>query len=213
MIAEQSPSVPKAIVEKLASEINSFQKEMIHRMPDNVRKDILAASDPINIYNLSEDSQKWVGQNIANGVSEGISKYFDLLSVELRLSGDRLGDEDYSAILEQSFFHQVRTSPFNLEEEILHYANYWREHTTPNVRLSPNGLGEIDWRWQLSVAERPDGVLHVGIDRKKRTFICYERTVGIYFPEGDVMERIYAEIVQDPNMAGEFVGKGRLKSQ
>jgi hypothetical protein len=51
--------------------------------------------------------------------------------------------------------------------------------------------------------------MHVGLDVKKRNFICFERNLGVYIPEGEKLERIYREIVQVPAMARDHIGLGR----
>jgi len=53
--------------------------------------------------------------------------------------------------------------------------------------------------------------MHVGLDVGKRTFICCDRRAGVFFPEGEIMERIYREIVQDQAIAGDHIGVGRYR--
>jgi hypothetical protein len=74
-------------------------------------------------------------------------------------------------------------------------------------------MGRIDWIWTLEEKSRPHGVMHVGIEVERRNFVCYERSLGIYFPEGDKLERIYREIVQNSEMAGGHLGIGRQRNK
>ena len=85
----------------------------------------------------------------------------------------------------------------------------YRESKKPNIQYSPDGKNSISWLWQLKVDTREYGCLHVGIDEVKRNFLCYEADVGLYYPEGETLERIYCEIIQDPVMASMWLGKGR----
>jgi hypothetical protein len=208
--AEIDVNLKKETLESLNNSISRYHKKLIEKMPDKVRSHLSSIEKPKSVYELKDaDSIRWVHDHVKTGADEELIKKIDELMSDLAASGDKLHGDDIASIFESSFFALWNKEDFNLEESIVKSAISWREKSTPSQQLSPNGLNPIEWRWQLSVESREGGVLHVGIDEKKRTFICYECTVGLYFPEGETLERIYREIVQEPDMAGQFVGKGR----
>jgi len=208
--AEIDINIKKGTLESLDKSMSSYHKKLIGNMPDKVRLHLSSLVKPKSIYDLKDaDSIRWIHDNVKAGADDDLIKAIDGLISDLAMSGDKLHGDEVASIFESSFFALWNKEDFNLEESIVKNAISWREESTPPQRLSPDGLNLIEWRWQLDVESREGGVLHVGIDEKKRTFICYEYTVGLYFPEGETLERIYREIVQDPNMAGQFVGKGR----
>jgi hypothetical protein len=203
-------NIKRETLELLDKSMSSYHKKLISSMPDNVRLHLSKLVKPRSIYDLKDaDSLRWIQEHVRVGANDDLIKAVDGLVSDLAVSGDKIHGDDIASIFESSFFALWNKESFNLEEPIVKIAISWREKSTPPQQLSPDGLNRIEWRWQLDVESRESGVLHVGIDEKKRTFICYENTIGLYLPEGETLERIYREIVQDPNMAGQFVGKGR----
>ena len=208
--ADVAVNLKKETVESLGHALSAHHKKLIEEMPEKVRLHLSSIEKPKSIHDLkNEDSIRWIHHHVLLGPDEDLSKKMDELMSDLAVSGDKLHGDDVASIFESSFFASWNKDNFNLEESIVKSAIFWRENSDPPHRLSPDGLSVIGWHWRLNVKSREGGVLHVGIDEKKRTFICYEHTVGLYFPEGETLERIYREIVQDPDMAGEFLGKGR----
>jgi len=185
----------------LSDELSKHNQRVSDEMPDDVRDDIIKNEG--KMLSLSEESSKWISDNLVHSLDDGLSE-----SIDAVVKWSAIHDDDRHAIVINSFGKHVINQPFVLFDEISNYLMYWRENRTPNVQFSPNGLGRINWVWSLSVNKRKFGQLHVGIDEVKRTFICYESDVGLYFPEGETMERIYTEIVQNPERAGIFLGKG-----
>ncbi|RYZ82295.1 MAG: hypothetical protein EOP06_21935 [Proteobacteria bacterium] len=212
--AEMDVNLKRETLDLLDESMSRYHKKLIEKMPDEVRLRLASLDKPKSIYELKDtESILWFHNHVKVGGDEELIKSVEKLRFELAVSGDKIHGDDVGSIFESSFFATWNKEDFDLKESIVKFAIYWRERTTPAQQLSPDGMNPIGWHWQLDVESREDGVMHVGIDQKKRTFICYEHTVGIYFPEGETLERIYREIVQNPDMAGEFVGKGRKKTE
>lgn len=76
---------------------------------------------------------------------------------------------------------------------------YWNENSDPPIRFAPDGQGSIRWVWRLENKSRIHGIIHVGIDKRTGRFLCYEYPIGVYYPEGPVLERIFFEIVRSDN--------------
>ncbi len=208
--AEMAVNLKKETLDSVDHALSRYHKKLIEEMPDKVRLHLSSIEKPNSIHDLKdEDSIRWIHHHVRLGPDEDCDKRIDELRTDLAVSGDKLNGGDIVSICERAFFARWNKEKFNLEESIVKIAHYWRENSDPPHRLSPDGLNLIEWNWKLDVKSREGGVLHVGIDEKKRTFICYDYTVGLYFPEGETLERIYREIVQDPEKAGQFVGNGR----
>jgi hypothetical protein len=116
--------------------------------------------------------------------------------------------DDMSSVILEAFWCKRHGKELRIKERAADYRAYWQEQKGPEVEVAPKGGGKINWIWRLEVPSRPHGVLHVGMDLKTRHFICYEHKKGIYYPDGPTLERIMAEIVQDPSMAGDNLGLG-----
>ena len=208
--AEVAVNIKEETMDLLEKSMSRYHKKLIEEMPDKIRLYLSSYDNPKSVYELKDaDSVRWINDHVRVGADEDLMKRIGELRSDLAMSGDKLHGDDIATIFESSFFATWNKENFNLKEFIIKSAISWREKSEPIQRLSPDGLNPIDWRWQLSVESREGGILHVGIDEKKKTFICYEYTVGLYFPEGQTLERIYREIVQDPDMAGQFFGKER----
>jgi hypothetical protein len=211
--ADVAVNLDRKTLDLLGKSISRHQSKAINEMPGNVRSYLSSIINPKKIYDLEdEDSMLWIHTHIINGRDQNLKESIDRMMASLALSGDRIHGDDVSSILEDHFFALWNKEEFDLEDSIRGYAEHWRERSKPSVRLSPDGLNPIEWIWELEVESRKHGVLHVGIDTKKRTFICYEYPLGLYFPEGEIMERIYREIVQDQDMAQHHIGVGRRKT-
>ena len=192
-------------MDALSNQLSSYFSGVIKTMPDSVKTEIANAS--LEDYSkISEKSQEWVTDHIDGGyeIDSGLLKAFHDV---VKWSG--INGHDIPAILRLTFHAYIHKKDLVISDKISDCIIWWRETSTPEVKYSPSGHGEINWAWKLeSTKKRKHGVLHVGIDLKKRTFICYESDVGLYFPEGETMERIYREIVQEPDQAGIWLGKG-----
>jgi hypothetical protein len=116
--------------------------------------------------------------------------------------------DDISAVILDTFWCKRHQKDLRIEERVAYYKAYWQEQKDPDIEFAPEGKGKIRWIWKLEVPSRLHGVLHVGMDLKSRRFVCFEHTTGIYYPEGSVLERVYTEIVQNPEMAGYQFGQG-----
>lgn len=116
--------------------------------------------------------------------------------------------DDMSSVILETFWCMRHGKELRVKERAADYRAYWQEQKVPEVEVAPKGGGKINWIWMLEVPSRPHGILHVGIDLKTRHFICFEHEKGIYYPDGITLERIRAEIVQEPLMAGDHLGRG-----
>lgn len=134
------------------------------------------------------------------------------LAKHMRSLGFTHADDMSSAVL-GTFWCKRHGKDLRIEERVADYKAYWQEEKRPGIGVAPEGKGKIQWIWKLEVSSRPHGVLHVGMDLKTRRFLCFEHQTGIFYPEGAVLERIRAEIVQNPDMAGSQVGQGLRKAK
>lgn len=193
------------LLNDLSRRITKLHDEKIKNIPKDILRKIAECKSPDDFIKLDLESQKWLHQNFGNfGGNLEIGEDFSKLKVVR-------SDDDAYVILSESFLCRVNGKPFDLERRIELIGIYWLENSWPVVEFAPEGKGKVNWIWKLEVKSRPHGVLHVGIDTKTRRFLCYERTVGVYYPEGETLERIYAEIVQDPIRADIHIGKGRIE--
>ncbi len=192
------------LLDNLSRQIAKLDDEKFKSISKDILRKISECPSPDDFAKLDLESQNWLHQNFDNfGGNVKIGEAFSKLK-EVRSDGD--GYE----ILCESFWCRLNGKPFDLGKSVESIGIYWLEHDSPEIKFAPEGRGKVDWIWQLEVIIRPHGVLHVGIDTKTRRFLCYERMVGVYYPEGETLERIYAEIVQDPIRAGIHIGKGRI---
>lgn len=185
-----------------------FHERNFGLAPDLLKTEILKADSADKIDDLSSESIKWIEAKLIMQRDVELSKAFDAV-----LKWSNLNGADANSIIRETFWDFAHGKPFQLLSKISDYIINSIEMKPPDIRFSPSGHGEIGWYWKLLSPRRKSGILHVGIDLKKRTFVCYERDLGVYFPEGETMDRIYTEIVQDPEMAGIWVGKGFRKEK
>jgi len=191
------------VISKLEERILIYHDKKALTMPAAVRREIVECDSPDGLRDMSLESKKWLHDNL--------SQIFDEEAIPLIESLDELkvGD-DLFQLLSETFWCRVKEKPIDLDKRIKDIGLYWKETTKPSVEHAPIGKGAIDWFWKLDVKSRPHGTLHVGIDVETRRFLCYEHTIGIYYPEGITLERIRAEIVQDPQRA-RALGKAYLR--
>lgn len=195
------------LVEKLAVDLEVANDDLIKKMPEAVKRDMLACQEPVEMRALPPESALWYAENRSTPQRVKAGRAFDELARGFQLRGDMLHYEDTGAMMDESLWSRLRRKPFDLTEEIPYYVIYWRETMQPPVEKSPLGGDEIEWNWKFEIKDRLHGVLHVGIEKKKRTFICYDRMRGVYFPEGDLLDRIYRDIVPgmvDPSVESPF---------
>lgn len=193
----------KSIIEDLSKELYQYHDKNYKDLPKELRA---AIEKPgfTNYFELPEELGERFQFYLMSG--ENLRVHFGKLYRWCKIHSD-----DGAWIMWESLLDYINKRDFELDAQIAKHMLIYRENTHPEFALSPNGQGKIHWAWRLPTDKRKYGIIHVGIDEKKRTFLCYECGVGIYFPEGDVMERIYTEIVQDPDSAGIWLGKGRLE--
>lgn len=189
-------------IDLLSDPLHNFHAENLKLVPESVKAEILRIK-ATDLFDMTEKSMEWAEKYLVCERDVALTKAFQSVTKWSKISGD-----DVSAIVRVTFWEYVHQKEFQLPVKITHYMLNCRETNLPSVKFSPNGHGEIGWYWRLFSKRRDSGILHVGIDLKKRTFICYESDIGLFFPEGDTMERIYTEIVQEPEMAGIHLGKG-----
>lgn len=187
--------------------VNSHNN-IIKKMPENIHNELLGIKSFDDFYKLSESTQIWVEQNVSQVRDVEISNIFTNFTNVSYLHGD-----DVSKILRETFILKVGNKKLDLKNKIEMSMIYWIEQSIPIFNASPEGNGKITWIWKLPTKERKLGVIHVGLDDKSRRFICYERNRGIYYAEGEILERIRAEIVQNTDMASGRVGKGYFENK
>jgi hypothetical protein len=141
-----------------------------------------------SFHQLPMHSQQWLSQQQSeNPRIATLYRSFDFLT------GDDIIDLNTTLLL-----NYLRGQEVDILQKLRSIQLYWAERDTPTQTLSPRGLNKIIWAWQLGLDSREHGVLHVAIDTVTRDFVCYEHTIGIYYPEGKTLNRIYSEIVQHP---------------
>jgi hypothetical protein len=173
-------------------------------MPNHIRLEVLGCDTVDEIDLLPAESQLWLHENVQTLGDPDVNAAMERVSAELTFHG-----ADYSRLAIESFWSRLKNIPYDYHLFFVQAVIWWREHEEPIITKSPQGLGRIDWIWTLEEKSRPHGVLHVGLEVERRNFVCYERNLGIYFPEGEKLERLYREIVQNPDMAGSHLGIGR----
>lgn len=193
------------LIDKLEESVGQSMDEIIKIIPNEIREETLKLKSK-NDYYKSKEIDLWYRTKAIHHIDVKVHNKFENIISKYYIHSDDIFD-----MLLESFIDKVNKREIDLESKIRSSIIYWRENSTPPVKISPEGGGEIKWIWTLPTDERQSGILHVGIDAKARRFVCYERTKGNYFPEGLVMERINAEIVQNPEVASDHVGKGYLE--
>lgn len=196
------------LIIKLENNLQKNHDNSIKGMPDSVRPEILGMESEKDFYNLTGAALTWMERSVLNTDDESIKSIFEVLTEKYNLQSD-----DYTSILLKTFIDRINKRDLKLDEVIHNYIMYWRENTTPKDRVAPEGGGKVNWIWKLSATERPQGIVHLGIDEVTRRFICYEWNKGVYYPEGVLLERIRAEIVQVPDVARNHIGRGYLNEE
>jgi hypothetical protein len=199
-------SAADAIID-LKQKVNSFHDSVMKTLPKEIRLQLLSCETFESISSIPMSSQLWLGQN-AGHIDENVAQSINAVRKHITCHGDA-----FNSMMKEAFWCRIHNKPFDFFLDLYSAVISWKENHKPAAEHSPNGLGRIDWIWKLDSKDRLNGVMHVGIDVKKRNFVCFERNLGVYFPEGDKLERIYEEIVQDPAMAGDHIGAGRRKSK
>jgi hypothetical protein len=190
---------------KFENAIKISHDQLIKIIPNEFREKVLNLKSKEDFYKLEYNVQIWIQDKVINTADVNISEPFNVLQKRHNLHSD-----DYHSILLESFINRINSKELKLDDDIYRYALYWQENVDPPYKISPEGGGKINWIWKISSNERNDGIIHVGVDNISRRFICYEWNKGVYYPEGDSLERIRAEIVQNPNRAGMHIGIGYL---
>jgi hypothetical protein len=207
----QRVEIDHGLLDDLRRNLIKSQESLLSEIPNDVKNELIKCKDRNDINKTPVHVQQWISDNVSNLTDIETAESFGNMAAYLREKGDYIHGDDVSVMLESAFLSKLNGKQYDLEKYIIETVIYWRENKTPDVKYSPLGLGEIKWIWKLDQPARIKGVVHVGIDKTKRVFICYEHGKGLFFPEGDILERIYAEIVQDPSMAGSHIGKRRKK--
>jgi hypothetical protein len=196
--------VARSSLDELEESVSSFHDEVIETIPEKIRKQLVACDTADAIELLPKSTHIWLHDNVGQlrdpAVAESVASVAELL---------KFHSDDLSDMLKKTFWSRLKKMPFDYESYFFEKVIYWKENEPPAIKYSPQGLGEVKWIWKLDVESRLHGIMHVGLDVKKRNFICFERNLGVYIPEGEKLERIYREIVQVPAMARDHIGLGR----
>jgi|GEM_PF-2120124 len=200
-----------AAVDDFAREVNRYHDNAIKILSEEAKAKIAECAVVEEFCRLLLKKPELVDDKYFQLSTEKLAICFEYLAKTIACSGDQITGDDATLIMKEAFWHKLHKRPYDFKNRITELVIYWRENRTPDVKISPLGMGKIEWIWKLNVNSRVNGVMHVGMDTIKRTFICYEYGVGAYFPEGETLERIYREIVQEPDMARDHIGKNRIK--
>lgn len=146
-------------------------------------------------YEFPKESQKWLLEDLPNVLATP-----EILELYSKLEWEHnFGNQ---GVILDLFIAVMRGQEFDILQKLRSSKLYKLEQQNPKQELTPIGRNKIVWIWRLNVEGREHGTLHVGIDVKTRNFICHEYTIGIYYPEGEVLQRIHKNIVQDDKLYG-----------
>lgn len=189
------------IITDLEAELTKAHDHFIKEIPESIKKSLNTWVSYDEMFQLPNETLTWLHENAFIIREPRLAEIIDELNETIEKKGDTFHGDDMSEILRMSFWNRLRGKPIELDDGLKSSVLYWRESTVPDIKFSPFGRGEIKWTWKLQVPTRTHGVMHVGIDLAKRTFVCYEHSLGLYFPEGEVMDRINREIVRNNDLA------------
>lgn len=177
------------LLEKINVELTKIIDKKVGEVPAGVRRGVIDCESASDFVKLPEKSQIWLDDNLDHQI------FFEFTNMLSSLPEIHHGG-DIRAILKKSFWCRLKGLPYNLNEEIGLIDLYWKEVKKPSVVYSPLGKGKVNWAWRLEIKSRPHGIIHVGMDTKSRRFLCYDRTIGVFYPEGLLLDRIRTEIVR-----------------
>ena len=189
------------IITNLETELTKAHDQLIKEIPEDFKKSLNTWVSYDGMFQLPIETLTWLHENAFIIREPRLAETIDKLNESIEKRGDTFHGDDMSEILRVSFWNRLQGKPIELDDGLKSSVLYWREWTVPEIRFSPLGRGEIKWIWTLQIPTRTHGVMHVGLDLAKRTFVCYEHGLGLYFPEGEVMDRINREIVRNSDLA------------
>lgn len=198
----------KLELEGLKEKLGNHWKGVIKNMPPRFLAEIKSVESSTGLNDLNIETLKWMSINLYPDGDE-------VLGLQTMLGQiDALKNQnDLELFLRESFWSKVKGRDFNIVNRLEDFETYWKESTTPDKNVVPGTDEKLEWIWKLPVETRRNGILHVGLVTASRKFICFEQDRGIYYPVGDTLEKIRADIVQNPDLSLEFVGKGYLKNK
>lgn len=177
------------VLDVLDPQVHKYIDAKIKGMPQDCHREILNCKSPDQLNQISEKAQKWLADDLVDALDVKIMLNFE------KLDEIRVGDDIYT-VMSEALWCKIHGKSIDLDKKITLIGIYWEEQQEPEFNIAPLGKGKIEWKWTLEVKTRPHGILHIGIDVKSRKFICYERTIGIYYPEGKLLDRIRRDIVR-----------------
>ena len=197
----------------LEEEISDRMKELDSLIPETIRDEIIALECPGGFWNLSDDAQRWISQNSVLTREVDIKFQRELERYPLLQNAP-----DLWRMFFETYWRHLKGLPLDFRSQLEDVELYWAESNIPNQNRAPEGGGEIDWAWRLKVNERRHGITHVGVDLATRRFVCYEHGRGLFYPEGNLLERIRGEIVQNPDrlhrpIGGRAIGEWRTDEE
>jgi|GEM_PF-2459623 len=198
----------KLELEELDENLGVHWEKIIKNMPPRYLAEIKSVESSAGLIDLNIQTLKWMSANL-------YPKGDEALGLKKRLGRiDALKNQnDLELFLRESFWSKVKGRDFHIADRLEDFETYWKESTTPNISVVPGTNEKLEWIWKLPVATRQNGIIHVGLVTVSRKFICFEQNRGIYYPTGATLEKVRAEIVQDPDVSLEFIGKGYLKNK
>lgn len=166
-------------------------KQIEKEMPPKVKKAMKNCNNYMDINNLEIDIQNWIFDAFLPRGNKEIMEEFE--NSNYLVTGD-----DIPMLYKNCFINYLNNKPFKLKEELQLVDLYWKERKLPTQTISPIGKNKINWIMGIATDKRPHGVIHVGVDKKTKQYICYERTIGIYYPEGKLLVKIREQDIKDP---------------
>lgn len=175
----------------------SLENELVDSMK-SIKERQLAPKDVIEdlkdkdktFGKLSKESQKWLSEELGQIL-------LTPKSIELYSKIEWLLNDDGAHINTELFIEFMRGQEVDLLQKLRSVKLFRLETRRPEQVVTPIGRNKIVWIWTFAVKEREHGILHVGIDIKTRNFVCYENTIGIYYPEGGRLQFLHKNIVQN----------------
>lgn len=198
----------KLELEKLDENLAVHWDTIIKNMPPRYLAEINSVESSAGLIDLNIETLKWMSVNL---YPEG-DKALELKKRLGRLDALKK-QNDLELFLRESFWSKVKGLDFHIAARLEDFETYWKESTTPNISVVPGTDEKLEWIWKLPVTTRQNGIIHVGLVIVSRKFICFEQNRGIYYPTGATLEKVRAEIVQNPDASLNFIGKGYLENK
>lgn len=178
----------KPSLQDLEKRIQDYHIQLIQAIPREIKKELLEIKKYDDMLGLSLKSQTWLA-----------AQFIDIVEIanNLKKISPSFIADDVNQLMRQTLIDTLHNKPLKINLKINDVETYWAEAAFPKFNKSPIGLNIVEWNWQLPNSKRKHGIIHVGIDTKTRQFLCFERTIGYYYPEGTLLEKIRKEFIKN----------------